>query len=630
MTMPSSGALNMGGTSSPVSVAQELGLSLTATITMDQANVRALAGVSATSGTTWSMNSLYGKSSGPNLATWTKRFGSTAMTSTIGPIVYLSTTGKYFFGSTYGAIYSSTDLISWTSTTVSPSGFSSVSAAYSNGSSVAVFGCYASGSNIYYTMNGGANWVSVFSLPYTGATVTGIAYSGSAYVFVYDAGRVFATTNFSSFTGGTVGGSSSFNGIYGVAWGGTTFVAVGASGAIYTAAAAGTTWTSRTSGTTSSFSSVAYGSSKFCAVGSGGMIRTSPDGITWTAQTSGSTESLSNITWGGTQFVIRTPTAGRVLTSPDGVTWTTTNTGFNLGSYYYANSTNLYFGTYLYTSASLSSFTFKMSPNDGARMSYSPVIGAFVAIGTSLGLLSSTNGQAWTASTTAPSGYAVSGGGPVMVVFNTSGVPYSSTSLSGTWTAGTNPSGAGAMFDVTYANSQYVAVGSSGHIITSSTGTSWTAQTSGTTLTLYSVAWSPAFSSYVAVGNTGAIFVSPTGVTWTNRTTGTTVLNYVASSSSIAVAVGNSGTILTSTDGITWTARTSGTTQALYTVSWVGTGFVAGGNGGVILTSTDGITWTTVASGSTSYLFDASAGFGSTALIGGGTSSNGFLVFSTP
>ena len=66
MTMPASGPLNMGGTSSPVSVAQELGLSLTATITMNDAAVRTLAGVGGT-GTTWSMNSLYGKS---NISYW--------------------------------------------------------------------------------------------------------------------------------------------------------------------------------------------------------------------------------------------------------------------------------------------------------------------------------------------------------------------------------------------------------------------------------------------------------------------------------------------------------------------------------------------------------------------------------
>ena len=62
MTMPSSGPLNMGGTTSPVSVASELALGLTTTISMNQTNVRTLAGVSTTGGTSWSMNSLYGKS----------------------------------------------------------------------------------------------------------------------------------------------------------------------------------------------------------------------------------------------------------------------------------------------------------------------------------------------------------------------------------------------------------------------------------------------------------------------------------------------------------------------------------------------------------------------------------------
>jgi hypothetical protein len=51
----------MGGTSSPVSVAYELGLGLTSTISMNDAAVRTLAGVSG-SGTSWSMSSLYGKS----------------------------------------------------------------------------------------------------------------------------------------------------------------------------------------------------------------------------------------------------------------------------------------------------------------------------------------------------------------------------------------------------------------------------------------------------------------------------------------------------------------------------------------------------------------------------------------
>jgi hypothetical protein len=62
--MPSTGALNMGGTSSPVSVNFELGKAspYQQTVSMNDSNVRSLAGVSSTSGTSWSMNSLYGKS----------------------------------------------------------------------------------------------------------------------------------------------------------------------------------------------------------------------------------------------------------------------------------------------------------------------------------------------------------------------------------------------------------------------------------------------------------------------------------------------------------------------------------------------------------------------------------------
>lgn len=64
MTMPSSGNLNMGGTSSPVSVNYELGRAspYNQTVSMNDSNVRSLAGVSSTSGSSWSMSSLYGKS----------------------------------------------------------------------------------------------------------------------------------------------------------------------------------------------------------------------------------------------------------------------------------------------------------------------------------------------------------------------------------------------------------------------------------------------------------------------------------------------------------------------------------------------------------------------------------------
>ena len=55
MTMPASGPISLGQANT------ELGFSATALITMNDAALRTLAGVGG-SGTTWSMNSLYGKS----------------------------------------------------------------------------------------------------------------------------------------------------------------------------------------------------------------------------------------------------------------------------------------------------------------------------------------------------------------------------------------------------------------------------------------------------------------------------------------------------------------------------------------------------------------------------------------
>ena len=55
MTMPSSGPISLGQANT------ELGFSATALITMNDAALRSLAGVGG-SGTTWGMNSLYGKS----------------------------------------------------------------------------------------------------------------------------------------------------------------------------------------------------------------------------------------------------------------------------------------------------------------------------------------------------------------------------------------------------------------------------------------------------------------------------------------------------------------------------------------------------------------------------------------
>jgi len=121
MTMPASpNALNMAGTSSPVSVAYELGLGLTTTISMNQAAVRTLAGVGG-SGTTWSMSSLHGKSNAV-LAFTGGSFGSnisgSALSNPCSLVLTFTSTGTITTAGTgtYGWNYAPTGFVTGGST----------------------------------------------------------------------------------------------------------------------------------------------------------------------------------------------------------------------------------------------------------------------------------------------------------------------------------------------------------------------------------------------------------------------------------------------------------------------------------------------------------------------------------
>lgn len=113
--------------------------------------------------------------------------------------------------------------------------------------------------------------------------------------------------------------------LFGVAWSGRQFVAVGTN--IILSSSDGMTWTTRTPATGYySLKSVVWSGTQFMAVGGNGVILSSPDGITWTPRISGTTNSLHDVTWSGSQFVAvggdSTTYSAAILTSLDGVTWT--------------------------------------------------------------------------------------------------------------------------------------------------------------------------------------------------------------------------------------------------------------------------------------------------------------------
>lgn len=188
--------------------------------------------------------------------------------------------------------------------------------------------------------------------------------------------------------------------------------------------------------------------------------------------------------------------------------------------------------------------------------------GNYIACGQSAKLATSSNGIKWTQQTV--SGFTGSAtfkeaqyGNSLWVAVgqNNSGNPQISTSTDAiTWVSRSSTSTGTILHGVHYANGLWVAVGDSGHIETSTDGTSWTSQTSGLSEPLYAVHYDNGI--WVAVG-------------------------------------GNSGNtkITTSTNGTSWTAQTAGTTGALHDVFYGGGYWCAVGEDAYVYTSTDGTTW---------------------------------------
>ncbi len=146
------------------------------------------------------------------------------------------------------------------------------------------------------------------------------------------------------------------------------------------ARADGETWTARTAAEANPWRSVAYGNDLWVAVASNGtkQAMTSTNGINWTSQTTGSENNWQSVAYGVVTetgnglWVAVAPCcgSGRVMTSPDGIVWTERTDGVE------AN-------------------------NNWRSMAYGN--GRWVAVASTGSLdnqvMTSTNGETWTAST---------------------------------------------------------------------------------------------------------------------------------------------------------------------------------------------------------------------------------------
>lgn len=233
--------------------------------------------------------------------------------------------GLYVFGDLNGNLYSSPDLVTWTSR--GNIGAVNVKSIIHNGTVFVAVGTNAGlGTGIVATSPDGITW-TVRTSP--SASNFDVAFAGSLVVVSANDG-IWTSTNFTSWTR-----TSTTSGMVSVAHNGLTggsglFVAVTSGGQIFSSPDA-TTWTSRTNPAGQAFNSVIYGGGMWVIGCQNGFIISSPDGITWTNRVTstfyaGTAYNVNSVAYNAGRFVAATAGAtndvtGGFLVSSDGITW---------------------------------------------------------------------------------------------------------------------------------------------------------------------------------------------------------------------------------------------------------------------------------------------------------------------
>jgi hypothetical protein len=396
------------------------------------------------------------------------------------------------------------------------------------------------------------------------------------------------------------------------------------------------TWTERANPKNYRLYGIAWSGGLFAAVGAAdgtdSYLITSPDGATWTerAPTVAKNFDLYGIAWGNSLFVAVGASDGTnsyILTSPDGITWTernpTVSKAIALRAVVWASSLALFVAV---GDADGTDSYILTSPDGTTWTERAPTVAK------NFGL----NAVAWSDSLLAAVGDA--DGTDAYIVTSTDGI---------TWTERANPKNF-ALNGVVWRVTKWIAVGAAdgtdAYAVTSDDGITWAEQANGKNFDLNAIAWNGSLAQAVGAADgtdaympstedgityiersnpknyalrgiawSGNVFcavgdAAPTAMTWTERTNpSNTALNDAAGSGSLLVAVGNTSGgdayAITSTDGVAWVERSTPRNLALYGVTWSSplALFCAVGERGApglvngtyyITTSLNGITWT--------------------------------------
>ncbi|MDO8331071.1 MAG: YncE family protein [Fluviicoccus sp.] len=430
------------------------------------------------------------------------------------------------------------------------------SVAYGNGLYVAV-----GDRGVIQTSPDGAAWTQrVSGVETTGGefNLNRVIFAGGRFVAVGEGARILTSTNGVAWT--TASGSGSGN-LYGVAWNGTQYLAVGPDNAV--SSPDGVTWTrshafDMTPGVTYLLDPVGY-QNKFVISAQNIYNFVSDGNAVSKLMTAGGESFITNL--GGGQNLINKP-------------GTSTFVSVVSGSMLKSNSSQ-------YTNNGLPSPTPLSSvvtiSEDGGITKYVPPEMAL------------TDGNEWN-----------------MVTYNP---------VKNLYVAVGGAGGSRSAY-IYQADKQYKIPAANGIIATSSDGKNWTRRTNPLPQALFGVNVNTSTGEMIAVGEMGAILTSTDGAAWTVRAGNSTALPVTANAltafteviwggpgAGMFVAIGNAGTLYTSVNGSNWTKVAVTTTNDFTGITWGGLPgqqkFVASLRGTAssdwAYTSSDGVTWTPVA-----------------------------------
>ncbi len=169
-----------------------------------------------------------------------------------------------------------------------------------------------------------------------------------------------------------------------------------------------------------------------------------------------------------------------------------------------------------------------------------------------------------------------------------------------------SPSGVG-IFDIYAPDANNVWLAGYYGTIVKYNGSSWSAQYSGTTQTLWHISGYDTANIWAVGANGTILYTNNGGASWSSQASGTSeaFLSIYALNATNIWAVGSNGTIL-KYNGANWSAQTSGISTTLFGVSaYDANNAWAVGSSGVILHTTNGGTsWSSQASGTSEALYD--------------------------